>query len=212
VWRQGRIPEEAERKEILSNVGWQHLRLDPGKRRARIEKKGVRLDLGGIAKGYAADRALAVLARKGVRSALVDLGGDLSLGDPPPGAEGWRVSIGGTGSGILLLHNCGVATSGDAERFLEIGGVRYSHILDPRTAVGLPEGAQATVVAPNATLADALATAVCVLGPGAGTEVAATLTGVEARVRSKEGEAETPGFASLLVEGAGSLPTPRSGR
>ncbi len=212
AWREARIPGEEERKEILSKVGWRHLRLDPAKRRARIEKPGVRLDLGGIAKGYAADRALAALARRGVRSALVDLGGDLSLGDPPPGAEGWRVSIGGKGSGILLLRNRGVATSGDAEKSLEIGGVRYSHILDPRTGVGLPGGAQATVVAPNATLADALATAVCVLGPEAGRTTAASIPGVEARVRAGEWEAETAGFAALLAEDAESLPTPASGR
>jgi FAD:protein FMN transferase len=212
VWREGRIPGEEERKEILSKVGWRHLRLDPGKRRARIDKPGVRLDLGGIAKGYAADRALAALVRKGVSSALVAVAGDISLGDPPPGAEAWRVSIGGEGSGILLLRNRGVSTSGDAERFLEIGGVRYSHVLDPRTGVGLPGGAQATVVAPNATLADALATAVCVLGPEAGRTVAASIPGVEARVRAGEWEAETTGFAALLAEDAESLPTPRIGR
>ena len=212
VWREGRIPSEEERKEILSKVGWRHLRLDPAKRRARIDKPGVRLDLGGIAKGYAADRALAALARKGVISALVAVAGDISLGDPPPGAEAWRVSIGGEGSGILLLRNRGVSTSGDAERFLEIGGVRYSHVLDPRTGVGLPGGAQATVVAPNATLADALATAACVLGPEAGIEVAASVPGVEARVQSGDWERETAGFASLLLPGAGDLSRPSDGR
>jgi thiamine biosynthesis lipoprotein len=212
VWREERVPGEEERREILSKVGWRHLRLDPAKRRARIERPGVRLDLGGIAKGYAADRALAVLARKGVVSALVAVAGDISLGDPPPGAEAWRIAIGGDGSGVLLLRNRGVSTSGDAERFIEIDGARYSHIVDPRTAIGLPGGTQATVVAPSATLADALATAACVLGTEAGPGVAASFAGVEARVRSGGQEAETRGFAALLAPAGESLPTPPIGR
>ncbi|HET6204639.1 MAG TPA: FAD:protein FMN transferase [Planctomycetota bacterium] len=198
VWREKRIPSEPERAAILERIGWRNLELAPSRRFVRLARPGMKVDLGGIAKGYAADRALAALRGRGIASAFVAVAGDIALGDPPPGEEGWRIGIAGAGKGTLLLRNRGVSTSGDLERFLEIGGERYSHIVDPRTGVGLRGRAAATVVAADATTSDALATALCVLGVREGIALAALLPGVEARVRSDAGEGETPGFASLL--------------
>jgi thiamine biosynthesis lipoprotein len=179
LWRRGVPPDQAEREAALESVGWRNLVLDPSRRTVRLAKPGMRLDPGGIGKGYAADEALSLLARQGVRRALVDLGGDLALGDPPPGRSGWRVEIEGEeGRREILLSNCGVAASGDTERFVEAGGRRYSHILDPRTGIGVEHGRRVSVVAPDCTTADALATALSVLSPEEGALLVASLPGV----------------------------------
>ncbi len=128
----------------------------------------MQLDVGGIAKGYAADAALAVLKGLGIRSALVAASGDLAFGDPPPGRRGWKIGVDST---ILELRNAAVSTSGDAEQGLDAGGKRYSHIIDPITRMGLTSGITVTIVAPTGILADGLATAVSVLGPQRGLEL-----------------------------------------
>ena len=133
-------------------------------RSARLLQFVMRLDLGAIAKGYAADEALEVLKRFGIERALVAASGDLALGDPPPGEDGWRVEIvgfdapDGPPSAIVRLANCGVATSGDLFQRVEINGVRYSHIVNPFTCVGMTNHALATVIARDCMTADSLAT------------------------------------------------------
>ena len=174
LWRFARkrkvLGPPAEMAAAASAVGYQKLRLDRAARSVTLLAPNMRLDLGGIAKGYAADQALALLKSRGIHRALVAASGDIALGNPPPGQAGWKVGISGLDAGTnglqgnLLLHNCGISTSGDTEQSIEINGVRYSHILDPRTGLGLTNRIQASVVAPNATATDALATTVCVLG------------------------------------------------
>jgi thiamine biosynthesis lipoprotein len=163
----------------------------------------MRLDLGGIAKGYACDRALKVLDALGVRRAMVEASSSsFVLGDPPPGRDGWRIQIVGHPELILALSRCGVATSGDAERFVEVDGRRYSHVVDPRTGYGLENVVITTIVAPDGTTADALGVAVSVLGPEKGIALAGSFAGVQARMewRSPEGTqtAQTPGLEALL--------------
>lgn len=125
----------------------------------------MQLDLGGIGKGFAADAALAVLASSGAPRCLVNHGGDIAAGDAPPGATGWRVALDAAAGTMITLCNDAVATSGDAEQFVEFGGVRYSHIVDPSTGLGLTHRTQVTVIADDATTADALASALSVMGP-----------------------------------------------
>jgi thiamine biosynthesis lipoprotein len=155
----------------------------------------MRLDLGAIAKGYAADEALEVLREHGIRQALVAASGDLALGDRPPGAKGWRVEIIGYDqtyapvSKVVFLSNCGVATSGDLFQRLEIGGVRYSHILNPFTGVGMTNHALATVIAKDCMTADMLATACTILAPQTALELAGRY---EAAVRVIQMQKETP--------------------
>jgi hypothetical protein len=128
------------------------------------------LDLGGIAKGYAADAALNRLTQLGFPAAMVSASGDLALGDPPPGKRGWTIELAPFGDATaarttLVLVHAAVSTSGDAEQFVEIGGVRFSHIIDPITGLGLTRSVAVTVVARRATVADALATALQALRP-----------------------------------------------
>jgi thiamine biosynthesis lipoprotein len=186
LWRRarrtGELPDPSRVAEALELVGHEKLRRDAATRSVALAKAGMQLDLGGIAKGYAADEALATLGRFGVRSALVAAGGDVAVGDAPPGERGWRVAIapGAVAPRELLLRDAAVSTSCDAEQFVEIGGVRYSHVVDPRTGVGVTGRSSVTVVARDATTSDSLATALSVLGPDAGLRLADATEGVAA--------------------------------
>ena len=166
LWRaaraEGRLPTDEELRVALTRSGYQHVQVNARKRTVLLGKDGMKLDLGGIAKGYAADAALDVLRASGVRRALVAVSGDLAIGDPPPGKQGWQVEI--AGGRVLELNNCGVSTSGDQEQHWEIGGKRYSHIVDPRTGKPLESSREVTVVTDRSAISDAIATAICVTG------------------------------------------------
>ena len=170
LWRESRRRKELPDADTLVKAsaacGWKHLVLDAEASTVTFAVPGMRLDLGGIAKGQAADAMLAVLVKHGLKSSSVTAGGDVRLGDPPPGAKGWKVGIRTSDknhdSDTLLLSNCAVSTSGDLQQFVEIDGVRYAHIIDPGTGLGLTRHVAATVIAPNSTMSDALATACCI--------------------------------------------------
>jgi thiamine biosynthesis lipoprotein len=176
LWRRTRrtqrLPEPEQLEKARSLVGYRNMRLDDKARTVQLLKPGMQLDLGGIAKGYSADEALLVLKKHGLNSALVAAGGDIAVSAAPPGTEGWKVAIaplpGEKVGGHLLLHDAAVSTSGDAEQFVEIDGKRYSHILDPRTGLGLLGRMSATVVARHGITSDSLTKVVCVLGPDRG--------------------------------------------
>jgi len=178
LWRKARrtreVPSAEALKKALALVGHEKMQLDPLARTVQLMLVGMLLDLGGIAKGYAADAALAVLRRRGISQALVAAGGDITVGDPPPKTSGWKVGIAplknpeGKPSHYLLLKNAAVSTAGDASQFVEINGVRYSHIVDPKTGLGLLGRRSVTVIAGSGMRADALDTTVCVLGPERG--------------------------------------------
>lgn len=193
LWRKARreqqMPDPARLENARRKVGYQNLVLDPRTRTAQLLKFGMRLDVGGIAKGYAADEALRVLRSRGIRSALVAASGDLALGDAPPGAKGWSVELTGATTNVVLLANCGVATSGDLYQRLEIGGVRYSHILDPFTCVGMTNQALATIVAEDCMTADMLATPCTILPPDEGLKLCAKYRAAARILQVKE---ETP--------------------
>jgi thiamine biosynthesis lipoprotein len=130
-------------------------------------------------------------------AALVELGGDFAVGAAPPGKAGWTLAI-ATGLGderiVLTIAECGVATSGDLERFVEVDGVRYSHLLDPATGLGLTTPIAVTVVAPDAALADGLASAVSVMAATKAAAVGALLDRFAAAARVVAGA--TPGDAN----------------
>lgn len=178
LWRRARrtrvLPPPESLARARQAVGYWKVKLDARTRTVTLLAPNMQLDLGGIGKGYAADQALAVLRRLGIRRALVAASGDIALGDPPPGKPGWRVGIGEVDApsrqlGMqLLLRNAAVSTSGDTEQFVEIHGVRYSHIINPKTGVALTNRIQATIVAPKATRTEGLSKPVCVLGVPAG--------------------------------------------
>ncbi|MBL8219585.1 MAG: FAD:protein FMN transferase [Bryobacterales bacterium] len=166
LWRETRkVPRLATDEEVraaLEQSGYSHMQLDLRKRTVLLAKEGMKLDLGGIAKGYAADAALAELRNAGIRQAIVAVSGDLAIGDPPPGRTGWQIEI--AGGRVVELKNAGVSTSGDREQHWEIGGKRYSHILDPRTGKPLETSREVTVVTDRCAISDALATAITVTG------------------------------------------------
>jgi FAD:protein FMN transferase len=171
LWRRAfRMQEFPEMDKILearSKVGYKKLKLLAGSQSVVLKSKGMQLDAGGIAKGYAVDGAMKVLNRHGFHQALIDGGGDILAGNPPPGEAGWKVSIEGAEelAGRLIIANGAVATSGSSARFLEWEGTRYSHLIDPRTGLGVTHPFQVTVEAPDCTTADALASAASILGP-----------------------------------------------
>ena len=165
LWRaarkEKRLPSEAELKAALSRTGYRRLTVLPDERKIQCSVPGMQLDAGGIAKGYAADEAIRTLRQMGIQRALVAMSGDIVCSDPPPDKSGWVVSVGGK---HRLLKNGAVSTSGDDFQFLEIGGERYSHIIDPRTGMPLRNSRTVSVVAPTGMEADALATAASVGG------------------------------------------------
>lgn len=184
LWREtrrtGQLPDGSRLEAARAVVGLGFVELE-GRERVRLRKSGMGLDFGGIGKGYAADEALAVLRREGFPIALIDFGGDLVAGDPPPGSpQGWTVEVrDGVGEvRRFLLVNRAVATSGDLEQYVENEGVRYAHIVDPRTGLGLTRRTAATVIADQGWLADALASAACVMGPAGAQRLVERFPGV----------------------------------
>lgn len=176
LWRLKRVPEPGALAAARNLVGYRNVIL----RDHEVELKlpGMQLDLGAIAKGFAAEEALQTLRARGISIALVAASGDLAIGDPPPGKEGWTVALEPLNQRqVLQLRNTCVGTSGDDEQFTEHGGVRYSHIVDPLTGMGLTRRIGVSIVAPNGMLADALGTAVSVVaarhGAAAGQSLAA---------------------------------------
>ncbi|MFQ3649109.1 MAG: FAD:protein FMN transferase [Gemmataceae bacterium] len=212
--RNARLPDATALQAARALVDWRQVVLDPDKQTVQLKQKGMRLDLGGIAKGYAADEMLAILRKQGLNRALIAAGGDLRAGDAPPGKSGWTVAIQPIepkgdptkeGPRYLSLVNAAVSTSGDAEQFIEIDGVRYSHIVDPRTGLGLPGRVSATVVAPDGITADSLATALAILGSEKGFALLAKTKGVSGRLVTKTADgtkvAVSPGFPTLRESG-----------
>lgn len=180
------LPDEDVLGELLDRVGFRAMKLDKNQQTVELLKPGMQLDLGGIAKGYAVGEALQIIKQFGIRSALVDGGGDISVGEPPPGRDYWEVALareqvdGETRFVTINLYNKNVSTSGDMYQFVEIDGQRYSHILNPQTGLGATEQYQATVIAGKGAHADAFASALTLTGPDRGIELVNDLEGVEA--------------------------------
>jgi thiamine biosynthesis lipoprotein len=187
LWREARrarrMPDPQALAKAKEAVGYGNLVLKPSNRTVLLKRKGMKLDFGGIAKGYSADEALKVLHSHGVRSALIDFGGDIVLGDPPPGESGWKIAvfdpkIRPARFHYLMLHNLGVATSGDAYQYLNSRGRRYSHIVNPASSTGITDSVSTTLIAPDGITADALATALSILPVEEAVRIADSMEGV----------------------------------
>lgn len=180
--KNSRLPRKQQLDAAFAATGYQNLVLDfpsgDASPTATLRVPGMKLDLGGIAKGSAADAALATLRSHGFPQSLVAASGDIAVGDPPPGKDSWRVGIQGLASdaepvkeaslpgdltGLIELSNAAISTSGDLRQWITIDGTRYSHIVDPTTGLGLTRRRSVSVIAPNATDSDSLATACSVL-------------------------------------------------
>ena len=202
--RQAQLPSDERLAEARARVGYERLELDPERRAARLLVPDMRLDLGGIAKGYALDEVLVVLRAHGIERALVDGGGDLLLGAPPPGQEGWSVAVEHLEAPLMLARSS-LCTSGDAYQHVELDGVRYSHLIDPLTGGALTHQRQVSVIATSAMQADALASALSVLAREEGEELARVREAATAVLRLEDGRPVwrlDGGFERLLSDPA----------
>ena len=165
--RKNQLPTEQHLAKARESTGWRKLELSPEERSVFLATSSMRIDLGGIAKGFIADEALKVIVENGHTSAMIDAGGDLALGGPPPGESGWKIAVAPQTATITTrrLAYCGVATSGDAYKATTVEGQRLSHIVDPRDGTTTGQRWPATVIATNCMLADAWASAAVLLGP-----------------------------------------------
>ncbi|HEX7035152.1 MAG TPA: FAD:protein FMN transferase [Pseudomonadales bacterium] len=190
-YRRGERPDDELLRRAVEAIDYRYVELDPAGPRVRYARPEVYVDLGGIAKGYAVDRCVALLRDAGVREASVSAGGDsYILGDRH--GEPWTVGIRdprheGAMTAVLPLMDTAVSTSGDYERYFIEDGVRYHHILDPATGRSATDSWSVTILGPETTFTDALSTSVFVLGPEKGLELIDRLPGVDAIIVDADG-------------------------
>ncbi len=213
LWRKARrehkLPSPERLAQARESVGYEKLRLNPKRHTVELLAPNMRLDLGGIAKGYAVDEALRVLAEHGVPRALVEGGGDFAVGDRPPGKKGWRVQLAPLDVTnappplFLTLEHAAISTSGDLYQHLEIDGKRYSHIVDPRTGIGLTDHSLVNVIARKSIRADSLTKVVSVMGPKRGLSFINSTPDAMVRIMCKPGKLmevyESRGFRKYLA-------------
>jgi FAD:protein FMN transferase len=179
----GHYPSRVELENARAKIGWEFVQLDAANRTVHFSKPGMELDLGAIGKGYTVDRMVNVLREAGIRSALVDAGSSTlyALG-APPGKDGWTVRVPRPGHrdqtvSTVLLRDASLSTSGNYEKFFQLNGRVYCHILDPHTGAPVQGMLQTSVIAHDGTTTDALSTSMFVLGPQAGKALLSTFPG-----------------------------------
>jgi thiamine biosynthesis lipoprotein len=195
---EGAPPSPAALARTRARVGADAIRVHPDGR-VELTREGVAVDLGGVAKGFALDRMLPVLRERGVESALLEFGQSSTLAvGAPPDAEGWRLLVRGPEAdvlGVITLKDQALSVSSSFGHWIEIGGHRYGHVIDPRTGRPLTRPLQALIVAPDATLAEALSKALLVLPPEEGVALVARERGCEGMLVDAGGRAwKTPGW------------------
>ena len=173
LWRQARKSKVFPHKDsiaiALQSTGYKYLHLDSANQSIWLEKAGMRLDIGGLGKGFVAQIALNLIRDSGFASSMVNAGGKIVIGDAPPGTKGWLIGINvpeekqAIMQQLLVLKNTAVATSGDVYQNLEFNGKKYSHIVNPKTGIGLTHSSNVTAIAPGGAIADWLATACSIL-------------------------------------------------
>ena len=190
-YRAGVAPDEAALAAVRPLIDWRHVQLDAATRGVRFARPGVRIDLGGFAKGHAVDNAIAILRRLGIRHAMVAAGGDShvmgSRGDRP-----WTVAIRdprreGAVVAVLPLQDVSISTSGDYERFFERDGVRCHHLLDPRTGRSAASVRSVTIIADDGLTTEAFSKTVFVLGVEQGLRFVEAHAGVDAVIVDAQG-------------------------
>lgn len=170
LWRTARktsqMPNASDLAKQLKKIGFDNFGIETEANTITLLSDEAGLDFGAVAKGYIGDQVIAELRKNGIEISYYEAGGDIVLGDAPPRSSGWQIDVGNDAQGTaktLPLKNCAVSTSGDSMQFVDIEGTRYSHVVDPRTGVGVASGKTAFVIAPNGMHSDALATVGCIL-------------------------------------------------
>jgi thiamine biosynthesis lipoprotein len=198
LWAIGRkgdyVPTQAEIDKVLPLVDYRQVVMDEGAATVYLPKAGMKLDLGGIAKGYAVDRAIDILKTNGVQSALINAGGDVRIIGRRPDGNPWRIGVQHPRSPDTILARLALTdwdtmeTSGDYQRFIIKDNVRYSHILDPRTGRQPRLLTSVTMVLNNSADGDIFSTALFVLGPEQGLALLRQFPGVEAIMMTADGK------------------------
>ena len=193
VRRHKSIPDKETIENALEGVGYKNIELDPKKLSVKFLNKKTKIDFGGIAKGYAVDRAKDVLVSRGIKNGLVNLGGNIFALGSAPGNKAWKIGVEDPrNKGKLLrsfeLTNRAISTSGNYERFFEIGGKRYSHIINPLTGEPCQGIISVTVAADSAEQADGLSTAIFVMGEEKGLNLAKSIKGIKVLILKEDGK------------------------
>ncbi len=187
------VPSQQELAKVLPLVDYRRVRLTEEGMQVFLEKDGMKLDLGGIAKGYIVDKAVEVLQAAGISSGTVDAGGDIRVIGSKPDGSPWRIGIRHPRErrelvAIVELRDEAIVTSGDYERYFTVAGQRYHHLLDPQTGMPARGLTSVTIVAPNAFTADAYSTAVFVMGQERGMALVESLPELEAIIITEDGQ------------------------
>lgn len=174
--KEGRVPGDEEISEIRRRVRWEEIELNKKNSTVFIKRPGMIIDLGGVAKGYAADRAAAVLAGRGIKNGIVSIAGDIRVMGRRPDGSAWRIGIQHPRDrektlAVLELSDISISTSGDYERFKIVGKKRYHHIIDPRTGRPSEGVISVTVIGDRGVVIDPLTTALFILGPEEGMKI-----------------------------------------
>lgn len=190
------MPSAKEIKSTVAMVGAKHIELDAKNSAVFLKKKGMKIGFGAIGKGYAADKAKALLQEQGVTAGIISASGDMNAWGSQPNGDPWRVAISNPMNknkvfAFMPLQNRAVVTSGNYEKYVWFNGVRYAHIIDPRTGYPATGLISVTVFAPKAELADALATAVFVMGKEAGIDRINQLPNVDCILIDENGKIST---------------------
>ncbi len=193
VRKHGTIPDKETIDDAIKSVGYKNLELDREELSIRFLNKGTKLDFGGIAKGYAIDRAKDILASFGIKNALINLGGNIFALGNPPGEKAWKIGVEDPRSkGSLLrsfeLTGQAISTSGNYERFFEMAGKRYSHIMNPLTGEPCQGIISVTIVSDSGESSDALSTAIFVMGEEKGIALSKTIKGVKVLILKEDGK------------------------
>jgi thiamine biosynthesis lipoprotein len=201
-YRQGIRPTDAALARARDAVGYRHLILDPQARTIRFARAGVRIDLGGFAKGHAVDRSAAIVRRFGIAHAVVTAGGDSRLVGDRRGRP-WTIGIRdprcpGAVVAVLPLQDAAISTSGDYERYFDVDGVRCHHVIDPRTGKSPAALQSVTIVAADGLTTEGLSKSVFVMGLARGMRLIESLDGVDAIVVDAAGALH---YSSGLLEG-----------
>lgn len=168
--RQKQLPTPTQISEAKTKIGIEKIFFNKTNQSVMLKTKGMRLDFGGIGKGFAEDEMMKVLKENGIKSALIEAGGNIVVSNSPTDSpKGWEIII---NQEKYYLKNCGVSTSGDAYQFVEIEGKKYAHILDPKTGIGYAEPHQVSIIAKNGTISDWLSTALYLMPTESGQKLA----------------------------------------
>ncbi len=190
------FPSEEAIKTSVAKVGYQNIVLDKKNTTVFLKVPGMKIGFGAIGKGYAADKAKALLIQKNVNAGIINASGDMNAWGKQPNGEAWKVAITNPMNkskafGLLPIHEGAVVTSGNYEKYVSFNGKRYSHIIDPRTGYPSSGIVSVTIFAPKAELADALATSIFVMGKDAGLDRINQLPKIECIIIDDQGDIHT---------------------